>query len=131
MNLNALKTEIDTDPLARGYAGMSDAAVADSLNVIDRTINRTSMSGSEILNAVDASEWATRGNAQKQVVWHIVHLGNVNPFGLEATLIADAFRGAGGVTIAALADARKTGVSRAVELGLNLVKAGYVQQVRL
>lgn len=31
-----LKTEIDTDPLARGYSGMSDAEVAASLNTVDR-----------------------------------------------------------------------------------------------
>lgn len=32
MNLAALKTELTTDPLGRGYSGMSDEAAANSLN---------------------------------------------------------------------------------------------------
>lgn len=35
-NLTALKTEIDTDPLTRGYAGMTDAQVAADINTVNR-----------------------------------------------------------------------------------------------
>ena len=37
MNIAALKTEIDTDSLVRGYAGMSDDAVAADLHTANRT----------------------------------------------------------------------------------------------
>ncbi len=40
--LQLLKTEIDTDPLTRGYSGMGDAAVATSLSeTLDRTVQQT------------------------------------------------------------------------------------------
>ncbi len=34
MNIEKLKTEIDTDPLPRGYAAMTDAEVADDMNLV-------------------------------------------------------------------------------------------------
>ena len=37
MNYAALKREIVTDPLGRGYASMTDQQIADSLNTADRT----------------------------------------------------------------------------------------------
>ena len=36
MNYVQLKQEITTDPLGRGYAGMTDQQIADSLNTADR-----------------------------------------------------------------------------------------------
>jgi len=38
VKLNRLRGEIDADPLTRGYAGMTDAQVASSLNAADRTL---------------------------------------------------------------------------------------------
>ena len=35
-DFNAIKAEIDTDPLTRGYSGMNDQAVADDLNTVYR-----------------------------------------------------------------------------------------------
>lgn len=40
MDYQALKTELDTDPLARGYAAMSDGEAAASLNAADRTVTQ-------------------------------------------------------------------------------------------
>lgn len=34
-----IKSEIDTDPLVRGYAGMTDRQVADSMNASDRPVS--------------------------------------------------------------------------------------------
>lgn len=38
MDLSALRTELTTDPLRRGYAAMSDAAAAADLNAANRTV---------------------------------------------------------------------------------------------
>ena len=130
MYFTLLKSEITDDPLGRGYAGMTDQQVVDSLMAVNCEQDRTSMSGSEILNAIVASEWDTRTDAQKKIVWDVVHMGAINPFGVEKTLIAAAFSGTGGATIAALNAARVTQVSRAAELSLGIPKAGHVQQVR-
>jgi hypothetical protein len=36
MDIGKLKTEIDTDPLVRGYAAMTDIQVADDMNLVNR-----------------------------------------------------------------------------------------------
>ncbi len=131
MDLAALKAELSGVHPGTALAYDSDDAIAaEQLNAVNRTRNRNSMTGSEVLNSIDSGEWSTRTAEQKQVIWDIVHLGDVNPFGVEATLITDAFSGAGGLTMAALAAARLEPISRAVELEFGFVKVGYVEQAR-
>lgn len=129
MNLAILTAELTDDPLSRGYAAMSDAAAATDLNAVYRTRNKSSMTGSEILNAVNAGEWTALNDVQRQTVWNILHLGTLNPFGVEATLMIAVFE-AGSATITALADARKENISRAAELGLGFVSPGHVENAR-
>jgi len=130
MDIDVLKTELTGDPLSRGYSGMTDAEAAADLNTVYRTRNKTSLSGSEVLNAVDAAQWAGLTDAQRQTVWNIVHLGTVDPFGVEATLMIGVF-GAGTATITALAASRVETVSRAAELGLGLVYPGHIENARM
>lgn len=127
--MGALRDELITDPLGRGYAGMTDEEAATRLNIKDRKRNRTTMTGSEVLNAVNIAEWPTLSEAEKRVVWDVVHLGEINPFGIEAALLTNVF-GVGSGTITALAASRKEDVSRAVELGLSRVRSGTVAQAR-
>ncbi len=131
MDYNVLKAEIAGDPEGLGYSGMTDQQVADSLNIVNRERNRTSMTGTEILNQVDAAEWAGLTDVQQRTVWDIVHLGEVNPFGIEAALLTDVFT-AESTTITALKAARTIAVSRATEIGLGVstVYAGHVQNAR-
>lgn len=129
MNYDALKTELTEDPLALGYSGMTDQEVADSLNAVNRQRNRTSMTGSEVINAVDPTQWAGLADAQRQTVWNVVHLGTVDPFGVEATLLTDVF-GAESATITALAAMRKQSISRATELGYPVLRPYDIQRAR-
>lgn len=129
MNLAILTAELIDDPLARGYAAMSDAAAAADLNTVYRTRDKTSMTGSEILNAINAGEWTALTDGQRQIVWNILHLDTLNPFGVEATLLVAVF-GGGSATITALAAARKENISRAAELGLGFVSPGHVENAR-
>ena len=130
MDIAALASELTVDSLTRGYSGMSDAEAAADLNTVYRQTNKSTMSGSEILNNVVAGEWAALTADEQQTVWDICHLGDVNPFGIEATLMIGVF-GAGSDTITALQVARKNDVSRAVELGLGWVRPGNVTEARL
>lgn len=130
MDIAALSIELAAGHPDTGPYDANDETAAGQLNAVNRTTNKTSMTGSEILNAVHAGEWGTRTADQKQTVWDIVHLGTVNPFGVEATLMTAAFVGAGGATIAALVAARVNHVSRAVERELGPVKVGHVAQAR-
>jgi len=130
MNLAALAAELTAGHPDTGAYDADAATAATEINAVNRSRNKTLMTGSEILNNVDASEWGTRSADQKQVVWDVVHLGDINPFGVEATLITAAFDGAGGVTLAALGAARVESISRATELGLGRVVVGNVIEAR-
>ena len=127
--MDDLKTELSTDPLTRGYSGMDDVEAAADLNTTYRTRNRITMTGSEVINAIDKTEFNSKTDAEKRQVWDILHLGDVNPFGIEADLFVDVF-GSNSTTIANLQNARKQAVSRAEELSLPSVKAGQVQMAR-
>lgn len=129
MNYEILKAKLTTGHPGTGAYDADNAIAATQLNVVNRTRDKASLTGSEVLNAVDAAQWALLNAADKQQVWDIVHLGNINPFGVEATMMIDIF-GGGTATIVALAAARVEAVSRAMELGLGFVYEGHVQQAR-
>ena len=125
MNYQVLKDEITNDPLARGYSGMTDQQIVDSLNTEDRERNKTSLTGSEVMNAIDKAEFQALPAADEATVWNILHLGTINPFGVEKDIMVDLF-GAGSDTIAALALIRVEAISRGVELVLGVVNEGDV-----
>jgi hypothetical protein len=129
MSLAVLSTELATDPLSRGYSGMSDAEVVTDLYTAYVDQNRSSMTGSEVLNAVDKTEFNAKTADQKRMVWDVVHMGVVNPFGIEEDLFTDIF-GVGSNTIAALVVARKTQITRIADLGLGKIVASDVAKAR-
>jgi len=128
-NYKALKDEIDNDPLVRGYATMTDVEVADDINAVYRQRNRETMMASEAFNAIVKLEFNALNDVNQQLVWDIIHMGELNPFGLEADIFVDIF-GAGSGTITALKDIRKEDISRGEELGLGVVYASYVAEAR-
>ena len=132
MNIKKLKEEIITDPLIpkRGYAAMTDAEIAVDMNTVYRQSNKTSMAGTEILNVIDKSEFNALTTAKRQSFWNILHLGNINPFGIEADLLVDIF-GGGSITISNLQGLRKKNISRADELGIGKVREGHVLEARV
>lgn len=130
MNIEILKTEIITDPLVRGYASMTDLQVAEDINTVYRTTNKLVMAGTEVLNAIDKAEYNALTDANKQLVWNVIHVGDINPFGVEADLFVDIF-GGGSTTITTLQALRLNNVSRGVELGIGNVREGNVMEARL
>ena len=129
MDIAKLKAEITDDPLGRGYSEMTDAEIATSLNTVNREVNKTLMTASEVLNAIDITEWNALTDAAQQKIWDVLHIGEINPFGIEATIFVAVF-GGGSATITALAAVRKTIVSRATELGLGITYTAHVTQAR-
>lgn len=133
MDIDALFNEVDTDPLGRGYSGMTDQQVADDMNTVYRTQNRTAMSGSEIWEATDLTEYnalSTLGDNNEQMRWiGFCGIDSHNPFGNSAQFVTDLF-GGGSTTVTTLQDLRVDDVSRAVELGLGHVKPGNVGEAR-
>lgn len=129
MDYQVLKNEIVTDPLTRGYGAMSNQAAADDLNTVYRTRNRSVMTGKEVKDRIDLGEWATRTDAQKQIVLALCNRDDLDPFGIDATIFQDAMAGAT-LTLAALNTYRVEDISRAEELGLGTVTAANVDTAR-
>ena len=129
MDYAVLKNELTTDPLARGYAGLTNQQVADNLNTVDRTRNRSVMTGKEVKDRIDTAEWAGRTDAQKQIVLALCNRDDLDPFGIDAQIFQDEMAGATN-TLAALTAYRVENVSRAEELGLGVVTAANVDSAR-
>lgn len=120
--MSDLKTELTDDPLLRGYAGMTDQEAADDLNSEYRPDPRTSMSASDVLNAVDDTEYGVLTDANKDRLWQLLGIGDLNPFGVEAALMTSIF-GGGSATITALAADRVDHITRAAELGIRVSRS--------
>jgi len=123
-----LKAELTGNP--NRYSEMTDEAAAADLNTAYRERNKNSLTATEVLNAVVPAEFNALSDTVQRRIWDVLHIGDINPFGVEATLFIAAF-GAGSVTIANLAKIRKEKISRAVELGLGFVYPGHVQNARM
>jgi hypothetical protein len=124
-----LKDELVNDPESYGYSGMTPAEVVASLRVVNRTRPRASLTGSEVFNAVVKGEYNVLPEPDQGSVWDVLHLGTINPFGIEADLFADIF-GPQSQTITNLKAIRVEAISREVELGLGRVGVGTVEFVR-
>lgn len=127
-----LQVEISTDPLARGYAGMTDQQVADSLMALfDRVpLGNPTFAASEVMQRIVKAEFTALPATMQRLVWDTLHLGQINPWGIEADLFVDAF-GGGSVTISTLVAWRNTKrISRAAELGLGRVLVAHVTEAR-
>lgn len=136
MTLQALRAELDADPLARGYAGMTDAQAAASLNTADRPVDRTDVPGHEIYAAITPThalqvyDLATGTPAHQRwldIMFQLdsVPLDNAN----IRTALTTIFAGKQS-TLDALVALQTVTVSRAQELSLGRVLVGDVTQAR-
>ena len=132
MNLIVLATELETDPLERGYAAMTDAEAAADLNTVYRTRMLDTLSGGVVYDQLDDTEFLALTEGEQAKVWDIVHLGaeiRVGPGSKARGELVGTF-GAQSTTISNLLGEITVNISRAAELGLGIVKPGYVQKAR-
>lgn len=131
---DALKSELLTDPLGRGYAARTDQAVADSLNAIDRTLPRTSITTVDLYEAIVQAELEATLPMQQARVDRILGLGgdiDVRAGTQARTVLASVF-GAATTTRANLVAKATTAVSRAAEVGFaEVVLAANVHAIRV
>ncbi len=112
-----LEDELLNDPLTRGYSGMTVQQIVDDMNTSYRTRNRTIMTASEVANQLNITEFNALTDADEAKIWNVLHLGNLDPFGVEATIFTNVF-GGGSTTISNLQAARVESITRAEELGV-------------
>lgn len=134
--LETLEAEVTTDPLGRGYSGMTDEQVVVSLNAVDRDVIKPSLSGDEIFNAADGAELAalakgtTAQKAEFQMFLSICARDSIDPQGNATTRLIREIFGAGSTTLTNLGTLRTQTVSRAVELGLGQDSIGAADVAR-
>ena len=124
-----LGDELLNDPLTRGYTGMTDQEAADDLNSEYRSRDRSSMTSTEVWQAIDVTELRALADGDRSLVMAVLQFEKINPFGNEAVLFTALF-GGGSATLIALNVARVETVSRAIELGIRTVRAGDVRNAR-
>ena len=93
--MSKLSEEIANDPLGRGYADMTDAEVTVDGHTIYTTDpctrDKTSMTPSEVYNAIVDNEMDALSASDRAEVWNILHLGEINPHGKEAAVFIRIF----------------------------------------
>ena len=122
-----LKTEIDTDPLGRGYeeAGaanpgpdpMTDLAAADDMNTAYRTRNRTSMTGDEVFQSIDSrADWDALTADDRLLFTAFCGRDSIDPFASANVELVKSVFGNASATVTNLSAARVEPISRAQEL---------------
>lgn len=132
MSLDILRAELTTDPLARGYAGLTADQAAASLNTVNRSRVRSNMSGDEVFQQTVAAEFAALTTASgKQPMWvSFCARADINPGAAANVAFVQFIFGPGSATVAALNAARQEAISRAMEIGLQRVEPGHILEAR-
>ena len=130
MDYQALQEELVSDPLERGYSTMSDEEAATDLNTVYRTKTRASMTGDEIFQQTNTSEFVALTDHRQSLWLSFCARDQVDPVQSNNVSFVTTLFGSGSVTVSNLADARTEDVSRAVELGLGSVSPGHVTKAR-
>jgi len=123
-----LITELRDDPLTRGYSGMTNTQVKDSLlDTKDRTISGgASVTSAEFLDNVSKATYNALTAEKKSEFWDILSLQSIRLDKLEGQLLEDML---GANTSDALRTAKQ--ISRAEELGLDdFPTEGRISQAR-
>ena len=138
MDLQALKTELDTDPLVLGYSDglpWNDQAKAEAdlaLLQTVRAVDVETLSGSQLFESIDDTEWQARTAEQKADIQFVVSLGDniqISSGTKARTMMTRALSGATN-SLAALGVLGSKNVTRAEELGFAGVNVGNIQNAR-
>lgn len=130
-DLAPLRAELLTDPVALGYAGLSDQAAADKLNATTtgRTLARRSVGKNELLTAIVDSEWPTTALLQNKLLC-IFSCDTVDASNANVRAIFAAIFGPGTATRTNLLALGTQVASRATELGFGVVTLTDVKLAR-
>lgn len=131
VDLAILSVEVNTDPLGRGYAAMTDQEVVDRLHVQDRTRVLSSLDARTILQSVDPAELIALSEANRLLV--LTFIGAADTHDPRNGTIAHTFFTTlfpNSATLSNLGAARTEAISRAEELGIDGATANEVARVR-
>lgn len=129
-----LWNELDNDPLTVGYAVMSAASAAANLNQISASRWLERLDQARIYNIIDEDEWGALSSASQGVINDLLQVGTVEGLltgpGTRARSTLRAVFGVSSSTSGSLIELATERISRAVELGLPIIKEGHVAKAR-
>lgn len=125
--IQAIKDELAAFPAT--YGALSDAEVADKLNLKEVTSTKQYLSGSEIFNATNDAEYAALTDAQKGSWDALCAIDSIDTLNGVAKAREVELFGVGTTTRSNLQAARQSLISRAQELGIK-VREGDVTAAR-
>lgn len=114
-----IRDELLSDPLVRGYSGMTDQQAADDLNTSYRTRNRTSMTGDEVFSSLESQTvWDSKTADQRLEFLALCGRDSIDPFGQANVDVVVSIFGppSSGNTTDNLQTARVESITRAEEL---------------
>lgn len=112
------------------FSALSNLDAAIEINAVDKPQNRTSMTGSEVYENTDATEFATLSDALKSQWLSFCGIPTLDPFGPSAQFVISIFGASPAVTTDALIAARVTLVSTGSLNGLPRVREGDIARAR-
>ena len=130
MDYTALKAELDAGHPDTGAYDADNQIAADQINAVNRTVNRSPVTGDEMYNVTDSAEFDALTDAKKDR-WVMFTRSTVIDLqaGPNQAMVNHIFGNPSASRTAMIALSTET-VSRATELGLGFVKAGHVQDAR-
>lgn len=131
VRIQAIRDELDTDTLVRGYSGMTDGDATIDMNTVYRTRVKSSVSGADAFTVTDPTEFDGL-TAEERLEWlSLCAIDSVNPSnGTPAAATATRLFGGGSNTVTSLNAFRDEAVSRAVEIGVGTVNEGDINNAR-
>lgn len=139
--MQTLTDELVNDPLGLVYVSTADGNWQDEVNAAadlvtlttpNRVVDVDTLSGSQLFEAIDDTEWQARTADQKSDIQFVVSLGDsiqISPGTKARTMLTRALSGATNSLNNLSALGSKT-VTRAEELGLSGLKIGHIQLAR-
>lgn len=132
----ALKAELAAGHPDTGPYSPDDAVAADQLNAVNRTRNRTSMTGDEVFQATDSAEFNAldNGSGTTSDVQHrwitFTRSQDIDPFATANVQLVISIFGNPSATVSNLQALRVESISRGVELELGVLKVGDITTAR-
>lgn len=129
-DMRILRVEIETDPLGRGYAGMTDAQVSASLNEANRQCVHDKCHPGEILNEIVHNDLLTVSVPDQNMLWAIIQTTGVSLVDQHTWELIQTIFPPGSQTYANLEACKWHLGSRAHELGLPGIVTVDVMEAR-
>jgi hypothetical protein len=129
-DLDALKAELLAGHPVTGAYDANNSTAAAQLNAVNRERNLSSITGDQIFEATDTTQFAALTDTERNQWLAFCGRSELDPFGSANVAFVTFIFGGGSATLTNLAALRKESVSRADELNLGRIGAGIVGEAR-